>query len=85
MKAYEVCLKINGQKSVQRLDEERLLVWASPVTWQIAVDFAIELAREQIGLFSNEEPDIEFEYVKEYALVPELSVGYVYQPTPTLQ
>ena len=85
MKTYEVCLKINGQKSVQVLEEERLSAWAKPVDWKVAIDFAIELAREQVGMWTNEEPHIDFEYIKEYNIVQELNVGYVCEPTLTLQ
>jgi len=85
MKTYEVCLKINGQKSVQMLDEERLSSWAEPVDWKVAIDFAIELAREQVGMWTKDEPHIDFEYIKEYKSIAEPNVGYVYEPTLTIQ
>tara|TARA_X000001382_G_C3071848_1_gene147719 strand:+ start:211 stop:453 length:243 start_codon:yes stop_codon:yes gene_type:complete len=80
MKTYEVGLKIDGELSVQTLEEKRLSAWSDPVDWKVAIDFAICLARE---LYPK--TTIDFEYVKEFEGWNEPDVGYVHDCTMVLQ
>tara|TARA_R100000773_G_C4199947_1_gene102779 strand:- start:442 stop:762 length:321 start_codon:yes stop_codon:yes gene_type:complete len=100
-RTYEVCLSVNGQKSIQVLEEDNVSVWAEEnipnknsrrknkgffsKDWKIAVEFAIQLVKEEHYRLELGEPTIEFEYVKTFYNKPKAEAGYVFQPTTNLQ
>jgi hypothetical protein len=80
MKTYEIGLKIDGNLSVQTIDDKRLSMWTDKPDWKVAIDLAILVAREV-----HPDKDIDFEYVKEFEGWDEPDVGYVQDCTMVLQ
>ena len=80
MKTYEIGLKIDGNLSVQTIDEKRLSMWTDKPDWKVAIDLTILVAREV-----HPDMEIDFEYVKEFEGWDEPDVGYVQDCTMVLQ